>query len=123
MNYELLLVAQAETAVERIINYLAERSHQGAISWCERWEHVLDEVRCHPLQYSLAPNRTSTAPKFAKCSSTLAAGENTAHYLPSSAEVYTSSTCAARARIWPAAIDFADANNTKRWLALAAALR
>ena len=55
MNYELLLVAQAETAVERIINYLAERSNQGAISWCERWEQVLEEVRGRPFQYSLAP--------------------------------------------------------------------
>ena len=98
MNYELLFTRQADTALERIINYLSDRSPQGAIVWCERWEEVLREVRDSPLHYALAPSRKSLVVRFAKSSSKLVAVEDIAHCLPWLVEACTSSTCAALAR-------------------------
>jgi plasmid stabilization system protein ParE len=58
MKYELLLVPAAESEVDRIIRYISERSPQGAIAWCERWEQVLAELRDDPLKFGLAPEST-----------------------------------------------------------------
>jgi plasmid stabilization system protein ParE len=58
MKYELLLVPSAESEVDRIIRYIAERSPQGAIAWCERWEQVLSELGGDPFQFGLAPEST-----------------------------------------------------------------
>lgn len=55
MTYELLLVSRAESEVDRIVQYLTERSPQGAAAWCDRWLAVLAEVRRDPLKYGLAP--------------------------------------------------------------------
>jgi len=55
MTYELLLVPRAESEVDRIVRYLAERSPQGAAAWCERWQEVLAELRSDPLKHGLAP--------------------------------------------------------------------
>jgi plasmid stabilization system protein ParE len=55
MKYELLLVPSAEADVDRIIRYLAERSPQGAIAWCDRWEQVLEQLRDDPLIHAVAP--------------------------------------------------------------------
>ncbi len=55
MTYELLLAPRAESDVDRIVHFLAERSPQGATAWCERWQQVLVELRNDPLKYALAP--------------------------------------------------------------------
>ena len=55
MTYELLLVQQAEAEVDQIVHYLAKRSPQGAIAWCNRWQEVLAELRGNPLTHGLAP--------------------------------------------------------------------
>lgn len=58
MTYELLLLPRAETEVARIIRYVAARSPQGAIAWCERWEEVLNELGINPLIHGIAPEST-----------------------------------------------------------------
>jgi len=55
MIYGLLLVPKAEVQVDQIVRYLSERSSQGALAWCERWEQILAELRKDPLRYGLAP--------------------------------------------------------------------
>lgn len=55
MTYELLLVPRAESEVDRIVQYLAERSPQGAAAWCKRWQEVLAELHTDPLIHGLAP--------------------------------------------------------------------
>lgn len=57
MTYELLLTPQAEADVDNIIRYLAIRSPQGALAWCERWEQVMTELARDPL--GLAPAQES----------------------------------------------------------------
>jgi len=55
MTYELLLLPRAERDIDGIIRYLSQRSPQGAIAWCDRWEQALDELRSRPLECGLAP--------------------------------------------------------------------
>jgi plasmid stabilization system protein ParE len=55
MTYELLLTPQAEADVDNIIRYLAIRSPQGAVAWCERWEQVMTELVRDPLSFAKAP--------------------------------------------------------------------
>lgn len=55
MTYEPFLLPRADADVESIIRFLAERSPQGAITWRERWEQVLDQLRTAPLECGLAP--------------------------------------------------------------------
>ena len=54
MKYELLFVPQAEADVDSIVRFLATRSPQGALAWCERWEKILGELCDNPLQHGLA---------------------------------------------------------------------
>jgi plasmid stabilization system protein ParE len=61
MNYELLLTRETEASVEQIIDYLAKRSPQGAVSWCEQWENVLAALKLNPLQHGLAPESAEYA--------------------------------------------------------------
>src|ERR1043165_4911375 len=55
MTYELLHTREAEASVGQIIDYLAKRSPQGAVAWCEQWEKLLADLGDNPLQYALAP--------------------------------------------------------------------
>jgi toxin ParE1/3/4 len=58
MTYEPYLLPRAQADVENIVRFLAERSPQGATSWWDRWEQVLDQLRTAPLQCGLAPEST-----------------------------------------------------------------
>jgi plasmid stabilization system protein ParE len=54
-KYELFLLPRAEADVNGILQFLAERSQQGALRWLERWNEVLDLMRAEPLASGLAP--------------------------------------------------------------------
>jgi plasmid stabilization system protein ParE len=55
MTYRIILQPGAESDVERIIDYLAERSSEGAAAWCTSWEKILAELRQRPETFGLAP--------------------------------------------------------------------
>jgi plasmid stabilization system protein ParE len=54
-KYEPFLLPGAQSEVDNIAQYLAERSPQGAAAWWARWEQVLDELRIRPLECGIAP--------------------------------------------------------------------
>jgi plasmid stabilization system protein ParE len=58
MTYEPFLLPRAQADVESIFQFLTERSPQGATTWRERWEQVLDQLRTGPLECGLAPEST-----------------------------------------------------------------
>ena len=55
MTYKIILQPGAESDVERIISYLAERSLHGAAAWRTAWNKLLAELRDHPESFGLAP--------------------------------------------------------------------
>ena len=55
MTFEVNLLPRAEVDVQRIVQFLGERSPQGAAAWWQRWEEAIDELRERPLQLALAP--------------------------------------------------------------------
>jgi plasmid stabilization system protein ParE len=55
MTYHIILQPGAESDVERIIDYLADRSPEGAAAWCKAWGKVLAELRVRPETLGLAP--------------------------------------------------------------------
>ena len=55
MTYHIILQPTAEADVERIIDYLAERSPEGAAAWCRAWENLLAQLRQRPESFALAP--------------------------------------------------------------------
>lgn len=54
-SFEPHLLPRAQVDLENIVRFLAERSPQGATTWRERWEEVLDDLRTRPLEFGLAP--------------------------------------------------------------------
>jgi plasmid stabilization system protein ParE len=55
MTFEVNLLPRAEADIQQIVQFLAERSSQGAAAWWQRWEQAIDELRDRPLQLGLAP--------------------------------------------------------------------
>jgi plasmid stabilization system protein ParE len=45
MIYRVDLTFRAERDVDRILQWLSERSPQGAATWDRRWQQVLDDLR------------------------------------------------------------------------------
>jgi plasmid stabilization system protein ParE len=55
MTYRIILQPAAEADVERIVDYLFERSPDGAVAWCKVWDKLLAELRQRPETFALAP--------------------------------------------------------------------
>ena len=55
MTYKIILQPGAADDVERIIDYLAERSSEGAVAWRTAWYDVLDRLRQLPESFPHAP--------------------------------------------------------------------
>ncbi len=55
MTYNIILQPIAQSDVDRIIGYLAERSPQGAIAWIKAWDDLLATLRVRPETFGLAP--------------------------------------------------------------------
>jgi plasmid stabilization system protein ParE len=55
MTYNIILQPIAQSDIDRIIGYLAERSPQGAVAWGKAWDDLLDELRVRPESFGLAP--------------------------------------------------------------------
>jgi plasmid stabilization system protein ParE len=55
MSYEVNLLPRAESDIRTIVQFLAERSLQGAVAWQLRWEQTVRELGDRPLQFALAP--------------------------------------------------------------------
>lgn len=55
MTYRIILQPSAESDVDRIVGYLTERSPQGAATWCNAWDNLLDQLRERPESFGLAP--------------------------------------------------------------------
>jgi plasmid stabilization system protein ParE len=54
-HFEPQLLPRALRDIESIVQFLFERSPQGAAAWIERWQRVLDQLRTQPLDCGLAP--------------------------------------------------------------------
>lgn len=87
MTYELLLASRAESDVDRIARFLAERSPQGANAGKKFWTNFAT-IHSNTVSH---PNRKNTAPRFARCFSRHAVEGFIAFCLRSLAEVCTSS--------------------------------
>lgn len=55
MTYQVHLTYRAERDVDRILQWLSERSAQGATTWDRRWQQVLGDLRTSAAKYDLAP--------------------------------------------------------------------
>ena len=55
MNYNVILQPIAQSDVDGIIGYLADRSPQGAAAWSKAWDDLLDKLRERPESFGLAP--------------------------------------------------------------------
>ena len=55
MTYNIILQPGAESDVEQIVGYLAERSLQGAAAWRNAWNNLLVDLRRRPESFGLAP--------------------------------------------------------------------
>jgi plasmid stabilization system protein ParE len=55
MTYNIILQPIAQSDIDRIIGYLAERSPQGAVAWCKAWDNLLAELRDRAESFALAP--------------------------------------------------------------------
>ena len=55
MTYRIILQPSAESDVDQIVGYLAERSPQGAAAWCKAWNKLLAELRERAGGFGLAP--------------------------------------------------------------------
>jgi plasmid stabilization system protein ParE len=55
MTYNIILQPGAESDVEQIIGYLANRSLQGAAAWRNAWNNLLVDLRSRPESFGLAP--------------------------------------------------------------------
>ena len=55
MSYQVELTARAERDVDGILAWLAQRSSQGAMTWYERFNHVLEQLAANAEQCNLAP--------------------------------------------------------------------
>jgi len=55
MAYEVRILPRAEVDVQRIYDWIKQRSPSGANSWWLAFEKARAELGLHPLSYSLAP--------------------------------------------------------------------
>ena len=58
MPYHVSLTPQAESDLDTILDYIQQRSTQGAQAWFFRWLDVLDLLRESPERQSLAPENS-----------------------------------------------------------------
>ncbi len=58
MSRRLTYQSRAAKDLESILEYIDQRSEQGAVNWLDRYEEVLNRIRENPEQFSQAPEST-----------------------------------------------------------------
>ena len=60
MNYEVVLLRNAQSEFHAIVDWLVQRSPQGAMKWLEAYEQVVNRLESDPESFGFAPENDST---------------------------------------------------------------